>query len=40
MAEEVIWIDLTATDIVERLSKTGTQVSVHIVKQLFELEGF
>jgi len=40
MAEEVIWTDLTAADVAERLGEMGTPVSVHIVKQLFELEGY
>jgi hypothetical protein len=40
MDEEVIWTDLTATDIAERLSDMGTPVSVHIVEQLFEMEGY
>jgi DDE family transposase len=40
MNEEVIWTDLTAKDVAERLTKSGTPVSVHVVKQLFELTGF
>lgn len=40
MAEEVIWTDLTATDVAERLAKLGTPVSVHVVEQLFQREGY
>jgi Rhodopirellula transposase DDE domain len=40
MQEEVIWTDLTATDISERLIEYGTPASVHIVEQLLEQEGF
>ena len=40
MEEEVIWTDLTATDIAERLAKLGLPVSVHVVEQLFELTGY
>jgi DDE family transposase len=40
MQEEVIWTDLTATDISERLTEHGTPASVHIVEQLLEQEGF
>ena len=36
VAEEVIWTELTATDIAERLTAYGTAVSVHIVEQLLE----
>lgn len=40
MNEEVIWTDLTATDVVERLKERGTSVSEHLVEQLFELSGY
>jgi Rhodopirellula transposase DDE domain len=40
MDEEVIWTDLTATDVAERLATTGTPVSVHVVEQLFEVTGY
>src|SRR5437667_2879175 len=36
VAAEVIWTELTATDIAERLTACGTAVSVHIVEQLLE----
>lgn len=36
MAAEVIWTDLTATDIAEQLHERGTPVSVHIVAQLLD----
>jgi Rhodopirellula transposase DDE domain len=36
VAEEIIWTDLTATDIAARLSESGTPVSVHLVEQLLE----
>ena len=38
--EELVWTDLTLTDIAERLSQQGTPVSYHIVLQLLEQEGF
>ena len=34
VAEEVMWTDLTAIDIAERLQERGQAVSVHIVEQL------
>ena len=40
MDAEVIWTDLTATDVAERLAKLGSPVSVHVVEQLFQAEGF
>ncbi len=40
MNDEVIWTDLTATDVAKRLAETGTPVSVHVVEQLFEVTGF
>jgi hypothetical protein len=40
MAEEVIWTDLTATDIAERLTQLGTPTSVHVVEQLLEMAGY
>ena len=40
MAEKVIWTDLTATDVAERLSQLGAPVSVHVVEQLFKLAGY
>jgi hypothetical protein len=40
MAEEVIWTDLTATDIAERLGQLGTPTSVHVVEQLLEMAGY
>ena len=38
--EEVLWTDLTATDVAERLAEVGIPVSVHVVEQLFELTGY
>jgi hypothetical protein len=40
MNDEVIWTDLTTTDVVEYLAEVGTSVSVHVVEQLFELSGY
>ena len=40
MAEGVIWTDLTATDIAERLAQQGTPTSVHVVEQLLEMAGY
>jgi hypothetical protein len=40
MDEAVIWTDLTATDVAERLAKIGTLVSTHVVEQLFESAGY
>jgi DDE family transposase len=34
VAEEVVWTDLTATDLAAHLTAAGTPVSVHIVEQL------
>jgi Rhodopirellula transposase DDE domain len=36
VAEEIIWTDLTATDIAARLREGGNPVSVHIVEQLLQ----
>jgi hypothetical protein len=36
MAEEVIWTDLTTTDLAEAVSERGTPVSVHIIEQLLD----
>jgi Rhodopirellula transposase DDE domain len=33
---EVIWTDLTATDIAEKISQRGNPISVHIVEQLLD----
>jgi Rhodopirellula transposase DDE domain len=40
MEEGVIWTDLTATDIAERLAQQGTPTSVHVVEQLLEMAGY
>jgi DDE family transposase len=40
MQDELIWTDLTATDIAERLSACGPPVSVHIVEQLLDAFGY
>lgn len=40
MAEEVIWTDLTASDIAARITACGTPVSVHIVEQLLDDYGY
>jgi hypothetical protein len=40
MAEEVIWTDLTVTDIAERLAQKGTPASVHVVEQLLDMAGY
>jgi hypothetical protein len=40
MEEGVIWTDLTATDVAERLAKLGPSVSVHVVEQLFKMAGY
>ncbi len=40
MAEEVIWTDLTATDIAAQLGVRGTPVSVHIVEQLLDAHDY
>jgi Rhodopirellula transposase DDE domain len=40
MEEGVIWTDLTATDVAERLAQHGSPVSVHVVEQLFEMAGY
>jgi Rhodopirellula transposase DDE domain len=40
MNDEVIWTDLTVTEVAERLAEIGTPVSVHVVEQLFDGTGF
>jgi hypothetical protein len=40
MTEEVIWTDLTATDIAAQLRNRGLPVSVHIVEQLLEADDY
>ena len=40
VAEEIIWTDLTAGAIAERLAAGGTPVSVHIVEQLLEAQDY
>ncbi len=40
MAEEVIWTDLTATDLAEQVTARGTPISVHIVEQLLDAHGY
>jgi hypothetical protein len=40
MEEGVIWTDLTAADVAERLAKLGPPVSVHVVEQLFKMAGY
>jgi hypothetical protein len=40
VAAEIIWTDLTARDIAERLTEGGLPVSVHIVEQLLEEDDF
>jgi Rhodopirellula transposase DDE domain len=40
MDEEVIWTDMTASDVAKRLTELGTPVSVFIAEQLFQLQGF
>lgn len=40
MEAGVIWTDLTATDVAERLAKLGSAVSVHVVEQLFKMAGY
>jgi hypothetical protein len=40
MEEEVIWTNLTATDIAARLADCGTPVSVHIVEQLLDAHDY
>lgn len=40
MREDVIWTDLTATDIAELLAQRGTSASVHVVEQLLETAGY
>jgi len=40
MNDAVVWTDLTATDVAQRLAETGRPVSVHVVEQLFDLTGF
>ncbi|HKA55974.1 MAG TPA: ISAzo13 family transposase [Candidatus Binatia bacterium] len=38
--EDLIWTDLTVTDIAERLTASGTPVSVHIVEHLLDEDAF
>jgi len=40
VATEIIWTDLTATDIATRITARGLPVSVHIVEQLLEEHGY
>jgi Rhodopirellula transposase DDE domain len=40
VAEEIIWTDLTASDIAARITASGSPVSVHIVEQLLEAHGY
>lgn len=40
VAEEIVWTDLTARDIADRLAECGAPVSVHIVEQLLEENDF
>jgi Rhodopirellula transposase DDE domain len=40
MREEVIWTDLTAADIAANLADLGTPVSVYIVDQLLDMDGY
>jgi hypothetical protein len=40
MREEVIWTDLTATDIAASLTELGTPASVYIVDQLLDMDGY
>jgi Rhodopirellula transposase DDE domain len=40
MDEDVIWTDLSAADVAERLAEQGTPVSTHTVAQLFQQEGY
>jgi hypothetical protein len=36
MKDDVLWTDLTATDVAERLAAAGSPVSTHVIEQLFE----
>jgi Rhodopirellula transposase DDE domain len=38
--EEVVWTNLTLTDIAQRMAEYGTVISTHIVEQLLDLEGY
>lgn len=38
--EEVVWTDLTASDIARHMTDAGSPVSIHIVEQLLKHEGF
>ena len=40
MDAEVVWTDLTATDVADLLAQAGTPVSAYIVEQLFDLTGY
>jgi hypothetical protein len=40
MREEVIWTDLTATDIAANLAELGTPASVYIVDKLLDMDGY
>ena len=40
MDANVIWTDLTATDVARRLAEAGTPVSDHVVEQLFGWTGY
>src|SRR5271166_5295423 len=40
VAEELVWTDLTATDLAAQLTAAGTPVSVHIVEQLLAAHAF
>lgn len=40
MQEEVIWTNLTVTDITQHLQDYGIVVSVHVAEQLLDLEGY
>jgi Rhodopirellula transposase DDE domain len=40
VAEEIVWTDLTATDIAARLTENGTPVSIHIAEQLLAAHAF
>ena len=40
MEAGVVWTDLTAADVAERLAKLGSPVSAHVVEQLFKMAGY
>jgi hypothetical protein len=40
MKDGVVWTDLTAAEVAERLAEVGVSVSVHVVEQLFEEAGY